>query len=103
MLEDNIKVHVKTGLSGVGWLHQAEDIIQAQVLEKTVMNSKDSMIWHGILVEQMLTSCEDVLCGYLKFAATKEKKKAIKRQTIFSHKDCKVWPAIRFTIFRASV
>lgn len=36
VLEDNIKVHVKTGLNGVGRLHQAEDIIQAQVLEKTV-------------------------------------------------------------------
>jgi len=56
VLEDNIKVHVKT-LNGMGWLHQAEDIIQSQVLEKTVMNSKDSMIWHGILVKQILTSC----------------------------------------------
>jgi hypothetical protein len=55
VLEDNIKVHVKTGLNCVGWLHQPEDIIQVQVLEKTLMNSKDSMIWHGILVEQILT------------------------------------------------
>jgi hypothetical protein len=40
----------------VGWLHQAEDISKAQVLKKAVINSKDSMIWHGILVEQILTS-----------------------------------------------
>jgi hypothetical protein len=57
VLEDNITMQCKTGLNGVGWLHQAEVIIQAQVLEKTVMNSKDPMIWHGILVAQILTSC----------------------------------------------
>jgi hypothetical protein len=35
VLEDNIKVHFKTGLNGVSWLHQADDIIQSQVLVKT--------------------------------------------------------------------
>jgi hypothetical protein len=35
VLGDNIKVHVETGLNVVDCLHQAEDIIQAQVLEKT--------------------------------------------------------------------